>query len=156
MVGHGGSSAGTYLAYPTSPIPSHCASIVTTSTLRVNCWNQLLHTFILHVVNYSKTGGKHAGSKTGMLTRPGHSRLTQLLYLIHVLGQCHSCYGAVSLCHCISAQVLYFIGLCCCWKQYFPVNTNKHWYIRIRTNALGSCTIYSGFIWQEERLSINS
>ena len=35
MVGHGGSSAGSYLADSTSPIPSHCASIVTTSTLRV-------------------------------------------------------------------------------------------------------------------------
>ena len=36
MVGHGGSSAGSYLANPTSPIPPHCASIVVTSTLRVN------------------------------------------------------------------------------------------------------------------------
>ena len=36
MVGHRGSSAGSYLADPTSPIPSHCASIVATSTLRVN------------------------------------------------------------------------------------------------------------------------
>ena len=36
MVGHGGSSAGSYLADPTSPTPSHCASIVVTSTLRVN------------------------------------------------------------------------------------------------------------------------
>ena len=36
MVGHGGSSAGSYLADPTSPIPSHCASVVATSTLRVN------------------------------------------------------------------------------------------------------------------------
>ena len=36
MVGHGGSSAGSYLADPTSPIPSHWASIVVTSTLRVN------------------------------------------------------------------------------------------------------------------------
>ena len=35
MVGHGGSSAGSYIANPTSPIPSHCASIVVTSTLRV-------------------------------------------------------------------------------------------------------------------------
>ena len=35
MVGHGGSSASLYLADPTSPIPSHCASIVATSTLRV-------------------------------------------------------------------------------------------------------------------------
>ena len=36
MVGHGGSSAGSYLDNPTSPIPSHSASIVATSTLRVN------------------------------------------------------------------------------------------------------------------------
>ena len=35
MVGHGGSSTGSYLADPTSSIPSHCASIVVTSTLRV-------------------------------------------------------------------------------------------------------------------------
>ena len=33
MVGHGGSSAGSYLADPTSPMPSHCALIVATSTL---------------------------------------------------------------------------------------------------------------------------
>ena len=39
MVGHGGSSAGSYLADPTSPIPSHCASVVATSTLRVNFCN---------------------------------------------------------------------------------------------------------------------
>ena len=36
MVGHGGNSASSYLADPTSPIPSHYASIVATSTLRVN------------------------------------------------------------------------------------------------------------------------
>ena len=46
MLGHGGSSAGSYLADPTSPIPSHCAvitvskclseSTVVTSTVRVN------------------------------------------------------------------------------------------------------------------------
>ena len=35
MVEHGGSSAGSYLTDPTSPIPSHCASIVVTSTVRV-------------------------------------------------------------------------------------------------------------------------
>ena len=35
MVGHGGSSAGSYLADPTSLIPSHCVSIVATSILRV-------------------------------------------------------------------------------------------------------------------------
>ena len=37
MVGYGGSSASSYLADPTSPIPSHCASVVTTSTLGVKC-----------------------------------------------------------------------------------------------------------------------
>ena len=42
MVRHGGSSAGSYLADPTSPIPSHCASIVATSTLRVNTVFQIL------------------------------------------------------------------------------------------------------------------
>ena len=36
MVGHGGSSAGSYLTDPTSPIPSHCASLVVASTVRVN------------------------------------------------------------------------------------------------------------------------
>ena len=36
MVRNEGSSAGSYLADLTSPIPSHCASIVTTSTVRVN------------------------------------------------------------------------------------------------------------------------
>ena len=36
MVGHGGGSAGSYLTDPTSPIPSHCASIVVTSTLGVD------------------------------------------------------------------------------------------------------------------------
>ena len=40
MVGHGGSSASSYLADPTSPIPSHCASIVVTSTVRVNLGQQ--------------------------------------------------------------------------------------------------------------------
>ena len=37
MVGHGGSSADSYLADPTSSIPSHCTPIVVTST-----FNQLI------------------------------------------------------------------------------------------------------------------
>ena len=55
MVGHGGSSAGSYLAGPTSPIPSHCASIVVTSTVRVNmlllfvCCCCLLMMFVIQV-----------------------------------------------------------------------------------------------------------
>ena len=44
MVGHGGRSAGSYLADATSPIPSHCASVVATSTVRVNlvCNKQIM------------------------------------------------------------------------------------------------------------------
>ena len=49
MVGHGGSSAGSYLADPTSPIPSHCASIVATSTVRVNAQVVTLRVCSLHV-----------------------------------------------------------------------------------------------------------
>ena len=51
MVGHGGSSAGSYLADPTSPIPSHCASIVVTSTLRVKCVPEwFVHCVLLCVI----------------------------------------------------------------------------------------------------------
>ena len=46
MVRHGGSSAGSYLADPTSPIPSHCASIVATSTVRVNSSEQIQLVYI--------------------------------------------------------------------------------------------------------------
>ena len=48
MVGHGGSSAGSYLADPTSPIPSHCASIVATSTVRVKKSQRVPHYFLHH------------------------------------------------------------------------------------------------------------
>ena len=48
MVGHGGSSAASYLADPTSLIPSHCASIVMTSTLRVNQSCLIFHPPITH------------------------------------------------------------------------------------------------------------
>ena len=55
MLGHGGSSAGSYLADPTSPIPSHCAVIIlfqkplllctiaVTGTVRVkvHCYNTI-------------------------------------------------------------------------------------------------------------------
>ena len=62
MLGHGGSSAGSYLADPTSPIPSHCTviivfqkcrsvSIVVTGTVRVNQrkehWKRLISYFAL-------------------------------------------------------------------------------------------------------------
>ena len=45
MVGHGGSSAGSYLTDPISPIPSHCASIVVTSTVRVKAARKAIWTF---------------------------------------------------------------------------------------------------------------
>ena len=45
MIGHGGSSASSYLADPTSPIPSHCASIDATNTVRVNI------SYIMHKVS---------------------------------------------------------------------------------------------------------
>ena len=47
MVGNGGSSAGSYLTDPTSSIPSHCASIVATSTLRINIFS-MTYTLYLH------------------------------------------------------------------------------------------------------------
>ena len=50
MVGHGGSSAGLYLVDPTSPTPSHCASIVVTSTARVNtsvCFSRVCYLLLL-------------------------------------------------------------------------------------------------------------
>ena len=53
MVENVGSSAGSYLADPTSPISSHCASIVMTSTLRVNkyptvCWMMSTFTKVMN------------------------------------------------------------------------------------------------------------
>ena len=50
MVGHGRSCASSYLANPTSPIPSHCASIVVTSTVRVKFTSK---SFCEHSVEYS-------------------------------------------------------------------------------------------------------
>ena len=53
MVGHGGSSAGSYLADPTSPILSHCASIIVTSTLRVK--SVKVAAKYLHVLTFCKS-----------------------------------------------------------------------------------------------------
>ena len=36
MLGHGGSSAGSYLADPTSPIPSHCTVIILFQSVAVH------------------------------------------------------------------------------------------------------------------------
>ena len=53
MVGHGGSSAGSYLADPTFPIPSHCASIVVTSTVRVNKYIAFLAAILSNKYKYA-------------------------------------------------------------------------------------------------------
>ena len=75
MVGHGGSSAGSYLANPTSPIPFHCASIVATSTLRVkghsfHGWGTL-EVASVHVCTYVPT-------KTPVRRSEGSSAVTRL------------------------------------------------------------------------------
>ena len=54
MVGHGESTAGSYLADPTSPIPSHCASIVVTSTVRVKTNSDLVSDQYLNLFNRSE------------------------------------------------------------------------------------------------------
>ena len=47
MVGHGGCSAGSYLADPTSPIPSHCAVIILFTSVPVHQLSWLaLHTCV--------------------------------------------------------------------------------------------------------------
>ena len=66
MVEHGGSSADSYLADPTSSIPSHCASIVATSTVRVNTlYNEYLDDYatlwfkhILFITRHDKGSGR--------------------------------------------------------------------------------------------------
>ena len=75
MVGHGGSSAGSYLTDPTSLIPSHCASIVVTSTVRVkNTLSSLLH--IEWRVLYIYFDQSHFSSELNYVftTLTGHSR----------------------------------------------------------------------------------
>ena len=56
MVGHGGSSARSHLADPTSPIPSHCASIVVTSTLRIYTIEIGRHGKVKNAFGIIKTG----------------------------------------------------------------------------------------------------
>ena len=61
MLGHGGSCAGSYLADPTSPIPSHCAviilfqsaSIAVTGTVRVNI-SAFVYTTVWQIYTYNQ------------------------------------------------------------------------------------------------------
>ena len=55
MVGHGGSSAGSYLADPTSPMPFHCAVMILFKSVPkvsqcINCRNSL--SMILGYINH--------------------------------------------------------------------------------------------------------
>ena len=66
MVGYGGSSASSYLADPTFPIPSHCALIVATSTLRVNYYRSALPDTSMDITDLlfkSRGGGGGMGSE---------------------------------------------------------------------------------------------
>ena len=76
MLGHGGSSVGSYLADPTSPIPSHCASIVMTSTLRVKGFSSLMEVDI---------GKSQVFRRSFPYTTPGH--YSENLYLITLIFQ---------------------------------------------------------------------
>ena len=75
MVGHGGSSASLYLADPTSPIPSHCASIVATNTVRLN---------ILYVMSMTQCFHEQADMEVVLHEIPSdiHTRLTYLINLV--------------------------------------------------------------------------
>ena len=53
MVRDGGSSAGSYLADPTSPTPSHCASVVVTCTLRVKDPKNYIKKISVHLSSMS-------------------------------------------------------------------------------------------------------
>ena len=76
MVGHGGSSASSYLADLTSPIPSHCVSIVATSTLRVNVIiTAIVRCITVNFDYFSKT----ASRSTDYVVEPTTSEKTPLL-----------------------------------------------------------------------------
>ena len=63
MVGHGGSSAGLYLANPTCPIAFHCASIVATSTFKSYTYVcHLLPSFGVHSCTFYDCSIASAGS----------------------------------------------------------------------------------------------
>ena len=99
MVGHGGSSAGSYLANPTSPIPSHSASIVMTSTLRVNMlkkdvlfherWHALTYGYNHHQITH-KASVKWAGSLLMVANDSQPNKILQMVAVIFLRGLCMS------------------------------------------------------------------
>ena len=95
MVGHGGSSAGSYLADPTSPSPSHCAviilfkikcpsaSIVVSSTLRVK---QCTFSFILWATFYDMSVLLFQASDLHRHLRIEHSVPRPVFHSAHLPG----------------------------------------------------------------------
>ena len=75
MLGHGGSSAGSYLADPTSPIPSHCAVIIRFQSVAVHH----LSTTQAHVLS------DDIGVKS--VARLDTHRIQKLIYM-HLVEKC--------------------------------------------------------------------
>ena len=68
MLGHGGSSAGSYLGDPTSPIPSHCAVIILFQSVAVHHLPCLaLQELKCHIYQWHVFDAP-SGDKVGMLT----------------------------------------------------------------------------------------
>ena len=80
MVRHGGSSAGSYLADPTSPIPAHCASIAVTGTVRVKVQTLASDVQDTSVIHFLKANQLCCG-------RPD-DRLACMDFLTHVDQSC--------------------------------------------------------------------
>ena len=152
MVGHGGSSAGSYLANPTFPIPSHCASVVMTSTLRVNALWSLMWWWVTTV----------EWSKFHWLTQINYSSLlccSICLWHSWSLGALH-------------LQWLHTLGSMLWFRLYFLVCAqivSVAWHIRITftgqlgqfgqqqrstTNVESRLMLYSG-TWSQEEYSVS-
>ena len=119
MVGHGGSSAGSYLADPTSPIPSHCASIVMTSTLRVK--------LVITCDHFSLPTGVSVGIYWSMCCLLCVVHVCFVLYVIHV---CFVLY-AVHVCF-----VLYVVHMCTFHHEGRGMKKNSWIQITLQCNQL--------------------
>ena len=144
MVGHGGSSAGSYLADPTSPITSHCASIVATSTSRVNTPGDSwlcdlmppLSTKLKYVITQQSV---HIWNKSFLvitsqiITSIRHIALVhEMCNMIHFLYDCKLCQQATGICR----QVWYRI-----WNLLQHKATRALNFIKINEclNQMGCC-----------------
>ena len=84
MVRQGGSSAGSYLADPTSPIPFHCASIVATSTVIVKIHAWTVYMLVCTVVN-NDLPDLHALELLSASHCPIIPSKEALIYVLHTL-----------------------------------------------------------------------